>query len=627
MTAPSTSATYWRRWVNFWFAAADPSTMAFIRIVTGVLVVYIHVCYSYDLHSFFGRDAWVDLKTADRERREAPGRSPSLDWEWNDRSPSAQVPEEPHRRKAVMDWIRVLPPDKTELRKKLRLLDHRGVLAGTEGNGYSDATIRAGAAYVFTLGADPTVRKGTLAALVNKALRDNKEQFPEALDPALEPEREALARDLEELASTLPGTMKTSIDERRYITNYLFELDPGIRDNLLRFLRDLPGDDAKRAEQIEFLGYWNFEKRKATRLGLHTFSIWFHISDPTEMALAHSLVLVVMVMFTLGLFTRVTAVLTWLAAASYLHRNQQVLFGQDTMQNILLIYLMVSNCGATYSLDRLIARYRAARASLGRSGTIDAATQNYLLVVPPSPSCGFAQRLLQVHFCFIYAASGLSKLKGAGWWSHTAYWDTLANPEFTMIHYGWYQDMLRFFAASRPVYAVMAAGGVYFTLFTEISLPFVIWTRLRPYWIMLGCALHVGIGIFMGLLVFSLFMMTMLLTYLPGSVIRAQFSSPRPAQRIVFRFNSRSRQQTRAAALVAAADLNGAVDCVDVSATDATAIQPVKWSAPGQPDATGDAAATAAFRTLGVLRWIRPLTFVPGLGGKLKGLVSAPVRV
>ena len=35
MNEQSTIATYWRRWVNFWFAAADPSTMAFIRIVTG----------------------------------------------------------------------------------------------------------------------------------------------------------------------------------------------------------------------------------------------------------------------------------------------------------------------------------------------------------------------------------------------------------------------------------------------------------------------------------------------------------------------------------------------------------------------------------------------------------------
>ena len=76
-------------------------------------------------------------------------------------------------------------------------------------------------------------------------------------------------------------------------------------------------------------------------------------------------------MFTLGLFTRVTSVLTWLAAASFLHRDPQVLFGQDTMMNILLVYLMIANGGAALSLDRVIARYRAARASIARSGGID----------------------------------------------------------------------------------------------------------------------------------------------------------------------------------------------------------------------------------------------------------------
>jgi len=612
------SKSLWRSWADFWFASADPSTMAFIRIVTGLLVIYTHVCYSYDLTAFFGKDAWYDLDTANRERREAPARFPSwTKWEHRDRSESAWLPDEPHRRKAIVAWIRELPQDKAELRKKLRLLDHRGILDGSGGNGYSQDQIRAGAAYLFTLGPDPTVRKGTLKAFVDKKLRDDKEQFPPPLDVALEPERQVIADDLDALAGTLPGTMTTSVDERRYITNYLYELDPILRFNLVKFLKGLPADAAAREAQIEYLNYWNYEKRYASRLGTSTFSFWYHITDPTEMALAHALVLAVMALFTLGLFTRVTAVLTWMASVSYITRDPQVLFGQDTMQNILLLYLMVANCGATFSLDRLIDRYRAARASVARSGTLDAATQGFLLVPPPSLSCGFAQRMLQVHFCFIYLASGLAKLKGAGWWNHGAYWDTLANPEFTMIHYSWYQEMVRIIATSRPVYALVAAGGVYFTLFTEIGLPFLIWTRLRPYIMMFGFALHTGIGIFMGLLVFSLFMMTMLLVYIPGSLIRAQFTAPRPTNRTLFRFDSKSRTQSRAAALIAATDLAGAVDLVDSPGAAS-----VTLSIPGQPDATADAAATAAFRTVAALKWVRPLTFVPGLGAKLKGLIA-----
>jgi hypothetical protein len=616
MTPPET--TMWRRWVGFWFSPTDPSTMAFIRIVTGLLVIYTHVCYSYDLTAFFGKDAWYDLETANRERREAPARFGSASkWEWNDRSESAILPDEPHRRKAIVNWIRALPEDKAELRKKLRLIDHRGILDGSGGNGYTDAQIRAGSAYLFTLGPDKNLREGTLKAFVDKSLRNDKELFPPPLDVPLDSDRKAIAADLEALAGTLPGTMTTLADERRYVTNYFFELDPILRYNLVKFLRDLPADAAAREAQIEYLNYWNYERRYADRVGTSTFSFWYHITDPTEMVLAHSVVLFVMVLFTLGLFTRVTSVLTWVASVSYISRDPQVLFGQDTMQNILLIYLMIANCGATFSLDRLIDRYRAARASLARSGTLDPATQSFLLVPPPSLSCGFAQRAFQVHFCFIYMASGMSKLKGAGWWNHGALWDTIANPEFTMIQYAWYQDMLRIISTQRPVYAGIAAVSVYFTLFTELSLPFLVWTRLRPYIITFGFALHTGIGIIMGLLVFSLFMMTMLLVYVPGSMIRAQFSTPRPTSRILFRFDARSRTQARAAALVAAADISGAVDLVDTPGATL-----VTLSIPGQPDASGEAAASAAFRTIGALKWVKPLAFVPGVGAKLTGLVA-----
>src|SRR5205814_4524683 len=123
--------------------------------------------------------------------------------------------------------------------------------------------------------------------------------------------------------------------------------------------------------------------------GNPTFSIWFHVTDPVGMAVAHGVILVIIFLFAVGFCTRVTSVLTWLAAVGYIHRTQQVLFGMDTMMNILLFYLMIGNSGAAMSIDRLIARYRAARASLRRSGTIDEPTRAFLAAPPPSVSAGF----------------------------------------------------------------------------------------------------------------------------------------------------------------------------------------------------------------------------------------------
>ena len=48
----------WQKWVGFWFPASDPTTLGFIRITTGLLVLYIHLAYSLDLQQFFGSTGW-----------------------------------------------------------------------------------------------------------------------------------------------------------------------------------------------------------------------------------------------------------------------------------------------------------------------------------------------------------------------------------------------------------------------------------------------------------------------------------------------------------------------------------------------------------------------------------------
>jgi hypothetical protein len=549
---------FWQQWTHFWFAATDPTTMAFMRIVTGVLVLYVHIVYTADLYSFFGKDAWYNLETANRSRLEQPMLSNTLwDWEWQQANhpKSARLPDEPHRKAAIVSYIRSLPlGDRAALDRALRCLDceadsilHRRLSNRSDSIGYADQrdeqVAKAAVLYVPNLSADPTIRKNTLNALASKdpQIRDKREVFPPALDELSDEDRRRKVDEMEAFFQTLPKVdpLETNrekkalqLDARNFVIEYLTELDPNYRRNFLKFVRDLTTKTPEEREQlIESLAYWNYETRYAYRSGWPVFSIWYHISDPTEMAIAHGVILLIMLMFTVGYCTRITSVLTWLAAVGYIHRNPQVLFGQDTMMNILLIYLMIANSGAALSVDRWLNCRRARKLSLARSGNIDAATQAYLNAPPPSISTALAQRLLQVHFCFIYMAAGLSKLKGTTWWNHNAFWDTLINPEFTMVHFQWYENMLRWVASSRPAFAMIAAGGVWGTLFIEISLPFLVWTRLRWLAVCMGFLLHAGVGIFMGLLVFSLLMMTMLLAYIPGTAIRKSlFSSSTPGE-------------------------------------------------------------------------------------------------
>jgi hypothetical protein len=303
-------------------------------------------------------------------------------------------------------------------------------------------------------------------------------------------------------------------------------------------------------------------------VGNPIFSIWFHVTDPVGMSVAHGCVLVVLVLFAAGLWTRVTAVLAWLACVSYIHRCQQVLFGMDTMLNILLFYLMFADSGAALSLDRVIKRYRAAKLSLARTGGIDAPTAAYLKQPPVSAAAGFAQRCLQVHFCFIYMASGLSKLKGPAWWDHRAYWDTLANPEFTLIHHHWYETMVRELASNRLLFALASAVGIAVTFGAEIGLPFLIWTRKRPYIMVLAFCLHAGIAVFMGLWIFSLLMMTLLLSYLPGAAVRTQLFGTGGGVKARLKLVSRDEATVRKAALVKAVDFDDAVDVGEKLAGD-----------------------------------------------------------
>jgi hypothetical protein len=48
------SRTFGDGWAAFWFLPSDPATVSAIRLLTGLVIVYLHVTLSFDLVSFFG---------------------------------------------------------------------------------------------------------------------------------------------------------------------------------------------------------------------------------------------------------------------------------------------------------------------------------------------------------------------------------------------------------------------------------------------------------------------------------------------------------------------------------------------------------------------------------------------
>jgi hypothetical protein len=247
--------------------------------------------------------------------------------------------------------------------------------------------------------------------------------------------------------------------------------------------------------------------------GQYYWSIYFHLSDPAAVVAVHTAIVVAILLFTLGFCTRVTSVLAWLGAMQYVQRAPTTLFGMDTMMIILLTYLMIGPSGAALSLDHWLKRRREKR----RLGL------DHLPALPPEPTVGanLATRLIQVHFCIIYLASGLSKLLGSAWWSGTAPNLVLLNYEFAPFNVGAYSWAVYTASKHRWLWELGASAGVVFTLVVEIGLPFLIWNRSTRWLFVCGSVLlHTAIGLTMGLTSFSLMMLAMLLAFVPPEAVR-----------------------------------------------------------------------------------------------------------
>ncbi len=287
-----------------------------------------------------------------------------------------------------------------------------------------------------------------------------------------------------------PQDQKQYDDAARYAEKYRRPMPPPYPENA-----------AEEQWYDDYIDRFGVDPRRVYAFGSRAFSIWLHISDPFWMRVTHGLFLTAVLLFTLGVATRLTSFLTWFAAVNYIQRNTTVVFGVDTMMTIMLLYLTIGPSGAALSVDRWLGRWWRGR---GTGGLAPAQ--------PPRPSvtANLAIRLLQVHLCIIYAAAGLSKLLGPAWWSGMALWNVLANFEFAPMNWGIYNWLLRFLGRHQLLFEFVLTFGTYFTLTFEIMYAVWIW-KPRMRWLMLSAAilLHGVIGIFMGLGTFALIMLVM----------------------------------------------------------------------------------------------------------------------
>ena len=239
--------------------------------------------------------------------------------------------------------------------------------------------------------------------------------------------------------------------------------------------------------------------------GDYSFSYLWWVSDEWLWP-AHVAAGFVLVAFTCGIFTRATAVLSYVILVSYAGRAPAALFGLDQINGMLTLYLTIGYLATpaaarALSVDRL---WHQRRSLAGGS-----CTANFRHSVPAN----FTLRLIQIHMCVIYFFAGISKLRGDAWWDGDAMWLAFANEEYRSLNMMW--------TARIPwLLSIMA----HTTVAWEISFPALVWfRRTRPLVLFVGVLLHLGIGAFLGMWTFGLIMIIGYSSFVPPDLVGEWF--------------------------------------------------------------------------------------------------------
>ena len=229
--------------------------------------------------------------------------------------------------------------------------------------------------------------------------------------------------------------------------------------------------------------------------GSFAFSYLWFVHSNGLLWLVHGLALLILALFTLGFYTRVTSILAWIITISYCQRLTGAFFGLDQVNAMLVMYLMLAPCGAVYSIDS----WRA-----GRQGR--ALSQSKV-------STNVSMRLIQIHLCVIYLFGGISKMRGEMWWDGSAVWYSIANPEYQSIDVTWLGQ-----------FPLLIALLTHTTIFWETFYCVLIWPRqTRPLMLLMAVAVHGGIACFLGMITFGTAML----------IANLAFLSPSTTQRLV----------------------------------------------------------------------------------------------
>ena len=220
-----------------------------------------------------------------------------------------------------------------------------------------------------------------------------------------------------------------------------------------------------------------------------------NLGEETVLTVAWVCLLSAGCLLLLGLCCRPAAIVAWFVHLCAAESGGLLAYGADSFMTTALFYLMLSPLPDHYSFDHWVTKTKPKNLQL----------------------LGFWRRVLQVHLCFVYFIGGLAKCLGNGWWDGSNLWRSLIRPPFNLIP----PDVLIRFSYALPILGISIC-------LIEVSYPIFIWIKkTRLIWLVCILAMHVAIGLLMGLYLFALVMIVMNLAAfgVPSTSRRAQATS------------------------------------------------------------------------------------------------------
>ena len=212
----------------------------------------------------------------------------------------------------------------------------------------------------------------------------------------------------------------------------------------------------------------------------------------TAVVLVWVALLVASIALILGLFSQLAAAVAFVALLSFQRRNPFVFNSGDVLMRILAFYLIFAPASASLSVRKLLRN------------------RGEFWVFPARPA--WPMRLLQVQFSAIYLFAVWAKVRGTTWNNGTAVSIALRITDLERL------PLPTFVTHSLLISNVFSFG----TLVLELSLAILVWNRkLRPWILLAGLSLHLGIEYSIRVGFFGLSILSMYVLWVPPERMEA----------------------------------------------------------------------------------------------------------